>query len=472
MAEKRKSDDDPLKVSKFKASNEGDEVSSAAKLMNLNDNLLTIICDLLSLDDLTNFARVNERFNNFALKFLGQKSANATASIVCSREGDWFSVLGTFGKFTFSNPSELSKFFQLSGELILSLQVDCKPNVSVSSYQIVEQAISDHCSATLTELEIHSFYLPVMVEVQTPFESVQTLELDACELSENLGQQFNELFPSLTKLVLKDCAAHDVRCIEVNFPGLEELIVFETCKNQAVFKKDNILKALELNPQIRHLIVDFNKRLTNEKDFQLDFAFYRRVAEYLPELETLKMSAHRKFQAKCGKFYVPHAKNIEFQSLESFALSWICDQQPIDVAPFTFQYLRELKLENLTRLSNEWIEFIIQNEGLSKLSIDFYAMRRNSEGDEIQQKIKRNQLQTIFKALTQIEEIHLHAGSVLPKDICAMLWIRKTLKFVYLREYFMVDSIVETFDKLTAKRPWDIDYDWENLIIKRTIWPQ
>lgn len=74
---------------------------------------------------------------------------------------------------------------------------------------------------------------------------------------------------------------------------------------------------------------------------------------------------------------------------------------------------------------------------------------------------------TIVKRLEQLKELHVDAETVDAKDIMAVLPKRKSLVTICLRDYFMVDSIVDTFDQLTVKKPWRVDYDLEHLYLKR-----
>lgn len=468
MPQKRANDNDLVETKKFKPFKPFNMSSThlrqeSVKLAHLDDKMLMLILAQLNLDDLTNVALVSQRFNHLVYRFLGNECINRTVTIQSSGVGEWLWFQGTTGKFKFDNSWEVEKFFGTSGHLVSRLLIDCAPSCMKISYKLIETTVFGHCSDVLTKIEIATTFLPIMTEVTEPFPKITVLKLDSCELSANFCQRFNSLFPSLRRLLLKDCRAFDPQCIEAHFPYLEELILFGNRHNRMVFNKYNILRAIAINPQIQRLTVDFDlKNHPNLNDFELDFDFYHCVGGLLPQLKSLKVFGERKYEQ------VHYETEIEFDCIEEFTVANIYNQQPDEIAPFTFNCLRELNIEHLERLTTNWINFITMNEHVTKLTVDIYGSYSNDEGIELRERISKDHLQTIFKWLTHLKELHLHAETIEAKDIVAVLWKRKSLMKVVLREYFMVDSIVETFDALTAKKAWLVNYDTENLILNRT----
>lgn len=464
MPPKRTNDDGLVKTKKFKPFNSLTHLDqNSAKLANLDDKLLMVILAQLNLDDLSNVALVSQRFNRLVYRFLGNECINLTVTIHSSGVGEYLWFPGTFGKFKFNCPLELKKFFETSGHLVSRLLIDCAPSCMKIPYKLIESVVFGHCSDILTKMEIATYFLPIMTEVTDPFPKITVLELDGCELSANVCQRFNSLFPSLRRLLLKDCRAFDPQCIEAHFPCLEELILFGKRHNRMVFNKHNILGAIVNNPQIQRLTLDFDlKNHPNINDFELDFDFYQCVGGLLPKLKSLKVFGERKYEP------VHYEEEIDFGCLEEFTVANIYNQQPDEIAPFTFNCLRELNIEHLERLTTNWINFITMNEHVTKLTVDIDGYYSKGDGIKLREKISKDQLQKIFKWLKHLKELHLQAETIEPKDMVAVLWKRKSLMKVVLREYFMVDSIVETFDQLTAKKAWLVDYDTENLILNRT----
>lgn len=441
---------------------------SSNSITDLDDHLLNDILNRLDFDDLSNVALINRRFNYLVYKYLGINYKDKMITIQIAGNGEWLTTPSSIGKFKFDNPMEFATFCGISGHLISKLQIQCAPSVMKNQYKLIENAIWNHCTKSLNNIEITTTYLPVLMETTETFSNVNKLELNGCVFSENLCKNFNAFFPFLRRLVLKDCKVFDSRCIETHFTCLEELIVFGKCRNRMVFTKANIKKLIEKNPQIRRLAVDFDLKsyqILNgtESNFELDYDFYRYVSEYLPKLKSLKVYGTRK------NGDIDYDEVIEFENLRKLALFDVYNQTPDGIAPFTFKCLHVLTIKHLMKLTDDWVRFISMNEHITKLTVDIYGSYYDEDGNEIREQIRKDQLQAIFKWLTQLKELHLQAETVKPKDIIAVLWMRKSLKQIVLRDYFMVESIVEIFDQLMAKKCWIVDYDTQNLILNRMI---
>lgn len=467
------SDDDreQMQIKKYKSklnNNDHDPI----KLTDLKDDILLLTLDELSLNDLSSVAMVSMRFNRLVYSYLGEKCSTGRVTISGTRTADWLWTSNTMGKFKFDSPAEFVAFLRVSGHLISHLTIDCDHNYRESTFEFMARAIFKYC-LNAVEIAIRTNFLPVLnASIKYPLADVTMLKLDTCELDAGFGVQLNRLFPSLQRLVLNECKAIEPACIEIHMPDLIDFKFSGLMKNRMVLKKPNILKFIELNPQIQRLAVDFqeaNRPAGGVKvdDFELNSAFYRCVREYLPDLEWLKMVNKRCYDepiAWCGS-------KIEFPNLTTFELADIYDQQPNAIAPFEFQQLQELKLKHMKKLTDEWMDFITANEQLTKLTVQIYGKWRvtSDEGAVIKHryKINKEQLLAILKRLPHLEELHVDAETVNAKDIVAVLAKRKSLMTVTLRDYFVVDSIVDTFDQLIGKKPWLVDYDLENLYLKR-----
>lgn len=162
-------------------------------------------------------------------------------------------------------------------------------------------------------------------------------------------------------------------------------------------------------------------------------------------------------------------EEIEFWRMKKLSVHYIYSQEPNEIAPFTFNRLRVLKLKQMTTLSKEWVNFIIRNDGLEKLTIDINCNYEEKNGEESIScsQIQKEQLLKIVKWLTKLKQLRVTAAAVDAKDIMAILPKRKSLMIICLRDYCDVDSIVDTFDKLTAKKKWLVDYNAKDLILKR-----
>lgn len=463
MHGKQKHEDDSTECTPQKHPKIESQRKDAVNINNLDHNCLMVILDYLNLKDLSCLAGANKHLNEMVYFYLGFKCLSRPVSIYCSISGIWLWTTGSIGKFVFANLSDVSAFLRMCGHLISDLSICCAENCFKDQYKKVEKSMFDYCSVTLVKLKVVSVLLPVMAELTKPLPNVTELELDGCELSANLCANFNSLLPSMRRLVLKNCKAIDPKCIEVKFQMLKELIVFGNCQNRMVFTKDNIKGALRLNPQIRQLTVDFNCKsdcyVNNLDSFELGFDFYQFVSENLPKLESLKVYGTQKTEP------IHFDGEMEFGNLKNLTVDYIYGQQPDEIVPFTFKSLQELNLQHMDRFTDEWLKFIIRNDGLVKLTVDVL----NEEGSEQYYKIKESQLLAIVMSLSQLKELHLRANSVEPKDVSSILWRRKSLMTVCLRDRFAVDEIIETYDRLLAKKKWRVNYNWRNLILERIV---
>lgn len=442
------------------------------QLTDMKNDFLLLTFDELSLSDLSSVAMVSKRFNQLVYRYLGEKYSTGRVNISSTRTADCLWTSNKPGKFKFDSPAEFVAFVRESGHLISHLAIDCDHNYRASTFESMAYAIFKYCLNAIKISIRTNFLRTLSASIKYALADVTVLKLEKCELNADFGEQLNRLFPSLQRLVLNECNATDPACIERLIPDLIEFKFSGLMKNRMVLKKPSILKFIELNPQIQRLALDFQD--TNRPaqsvaadDFELDVAFYRSVCEHLPNLECLKMVNKR----RCDELIVWDDNKIDFPNLTSFELVDIYDQQPDAIAPFKFQQLRELKLTHMMKLTGEWMDFILANEQLTKLTVQIYGewSVTNDEGEitKNRYKISKAQLLAILKQLPQLEELHVDAETVNPKDIVAVLAKRKSLVLVSLQDYFLVDSIVETFDQLVGKKRWIVDYDFENLYLKR-----
>lgn len=459
-------DDQPLCPKKPKSD------AKKLHLADLKADLLMRIFDELPLDDLSNVAMVNTQFNHMVYTYLGEICTTKRLTIHNTPTASWLWLPNTVGKFKFDGPAQIVAFFHTSGHLITHLFIDCESNYPKASYKCMEQVIFKYCSNALTHIEIRSTNLPVFGECsEHRLPKMSVLTLNTCELGGKFGEQLNALFPSLKRLVLVECTANDpAACLDIQIPGMIEFRFIGLCKNRMVLKKANLLRTIQMNPQLRRFSIDFrpvNQHVTDVNDFELDCAFYRAACEHLPKLECLKMWSKRHYNPPtCW-----NDKSITLPSVKTFELVNIYHQKPNEIAPFTFQHLQELKLVHLKALTAQWMNFITGNVQLTKLTVQLYGSwwSRDADGYAIERReqITKNQLLTIFKRLTQLEELCCEAKTVDANDLVAVLYKRKSLMSICLRDYDLVDGIVDTFGQLIEKKPWILDYGLQHLYLRR-----
>lgn len=463
---KRKHKRDRFKLAKHAKLNAESEKKYVFGLTDLDDTALEHILQFLDLNELTNVANVCKQFNSSVHGHLRNKCIGRMVTIDSCGNAHWLSLNDINGKFVFKDHLEVESFFDGS-PAISQLSINYVPYVGPkqrflsTTTKTTEKSVLENCSETLNNIRFSTRFYPAMSDLTKPLSNVVDLELDQCELSANLCKHLNSLFPSLRRLVLNECKTPDPKCIEVHFPSLQELIVHGIRWNRMVFKKQNIIGAIRLNPQISRLVISFNS--TNDRhaasdhiDYSLDSDFYRFVSESLPKLKYLKMFGQRERESK------PCGHEIAFGRVRKFSLHYIYTGQPANIAPFSFERLRELELEHMKILSDDWIDFIVKNKRLKKLTIDF-------DRDFGTANIERVKFHRMLKKLPELEKIHLRWDAVDIKDVSAVLSMCKSLVKVYLRGDYVLDSMVQEIDRLTAKKSWAVFHDSKNIILTRYV---
>lgn len=432
-------------------------ISRPTRITDLSDEFLNQILRHLRLEDLANVADVNERFNRLVYTRLKKKWKGKAVSIFCSAAIEWLCLAGAKGKFWFKTPSITSRFFERFGHMISHIAITLTNDCTKNRFEEIGQVMFKHCGESLTKIEITSSLMPMELQ-SLPF--AEEVHLNQCKLDGTLSRKL----PSVRRLVLNECEAIDPKCIEAYFQSLDELTVIGKRKRRHVFNAANIKEVLRLNSQIRRLDINFNSTNdreagSNHPDFELNVDFYRYVSETLPRLESLEMYGDRNFAPdQCNE-------EIDFWQLEQLSIHYIFKKDPSDIVPFTFRRLSELKLHDLTELSDDWIRFISRNADLQKLTIGM-------DYDYVDKKlhIDRDQLLKIVKWLPKLKELHLSAESIEPSDVVAIIAKRKSLTTIHLQNYTELDWTVGTLDQLTAlkkKHKWLVDYDSQDIILSR-----
>lgn len=382
-------------------------------------------------------------------------------SIFVSDSITWLWFDGAKEKYKINQLARLSSFLTKKSKSIASLSINCTSIRIKSKYADIEKILFENCCNFLLKLNITATETSIITQQKEPLIRLKELKLTECDLSGNLTEKFATLFPSLRQLILIDCKVADPKCIEATFDDLKRLKVHGKRKNRNVFTKNNIEEMIRLNPQICHLDIEFNSTndreyATTECSFDLNVNFFRFVGKNLPNLQSLCVYGERQFQPE------PCEDPIEFNHLKQITIEHIYKKNPNELTPFTFKQLRELKLNHLIKLTEEWMEFIILNVDLVKLTL---GMDNDYEGNA-KLHINRDQLIQIVRSLRKLEKLYLPCNAIQPVDVVAILPKRKTLQKIHVCNY-NDDSFVQQFDKLTAKRRWYIDFDMQDIIIKR-----
>lgn len=344
------------------------------KLIDVNDDCLQMIFEHLTFSDLFNLAIANRCLS---------EAASSVFRRQYSREEFKFTQYSIFmlqsryfphNQVASMSKSDDSAFLHNFGVYLKRLNV----NVDNGRYESIEQFLLDKCSDSLTELTLgepeHRWYAPefrnVFEHIKKPFVNIVKLCLNRCHLSAK-GSCLSNWFPQLRYLSLFDVHFAELKSVIANYPLLEHFEIGDSV-GQCTLTKKQILNLLSQNTQIRSL----NVMMAANDD---DCNFLQRINEFLPELEQLHLS----WEAN-SLDHVPD-NVITFKNLKKLVLDFAFNSFSLKVVPFEFDQLSELEINNISLLTDDWMDFIVQNKALTKLVVlpfntnDVYFDRPNNQ---------------------------------------------------------------------------------------------
>lgn len=350
------------------------------QITDVNNDCLQMIFEHLLLNDLFNVAVANgnlsaaaglafkRNFGNQTFKFSHRsifmlkddpQLPSSSTEIQTTAETDHMAFLHNFGVF------------------LKRLNV----NIDNGSYKSIENLILKNCADSLTEMSLGeadhrlnpSELQEVFRNIKQPFANVEKLCLNRCHMSEE-GSRLNIWFPELRHLSLFDVKFTDVDVVLAHYPLLKHFGIGRWTNGcEHTLTMSQILTFLTKNPQIRSLDITLPAN-----GYEHDF--YRKINEILPELEQLRLC----WDANSFKH---HGNNVvAFKRLKKLALDFTFNSfTGARVLPFVFDQLTELEINNIPVLTEEWMEFIIRNKSLTKLTVlpfneaDVYFDRPNNQ---------------------------------------------------------------------------------------------
>lgn len=262
----------------------------------------------------------------------------------------------TFNSTVFlRNPKSGFQLLRCFGHLISKLQLKCNKIDTILPH--LDECMTKYCANYLTELKItdrnRSFK-----HLETSFPNIENVQLLNCDLDKSITK-FNERFPKMRKLELAHAFreythADEQSCIMAHFPHLEQLSIaapmdkcnFFNALNWCGFQEENILSALQMNPNLRSLSL--------HSRFPLRKEFLREVSVLCESLETLQISGL-------------HCKSkVHFKNVKHFKLADHCCRA-CNLIPFTFDALEIFNIKSYKPLESFIIEFIRNNPTIKKL---------------------------------------------------------------------------------------------------------
>lgn len=232
-------------------------------------------------------------------------------------------------------------------------------------------AINDYCAESLKEIcirptcirETFSLYRSHIIECfEKPFKNVTTLDFMNYNFAEECD--LNKIFPNLKQIRIRSLCESNVSFYSTNtkhFPNLKTLqILVINSEQDAVFNNESMVSFLELNPQLKELVIADPKLSTS-----LNTNFIQSAVDSLQNIENLLLNIKHITS-------IDDDENIiQMKNVKTFGI--VLDL-PIPCLPFKFDQLRKFSLffpkgEFLSAFSEEFFDFIGRHPTITELSI-------------------------------------------------------------------------------------------------------
>lgn len=391
-------------------------------LTDINDDCLQSIFEYLTLEDLVHVAEANWRF-----------IASARAVYARNyRERKIFLNIGIV-RFHEKNCTEIRKdlaipFFRHFGEKVVNLFVNFLNHTNTE----IEQALLQHCTATINTLELIVCNMNTFRSINKPFENVRELTITKSSLGQHLSL-LDIWFPNLIELHLINIKPFNPVSFEVKFHQLKHLAIYN---EKMTIPLTAITQMVRLNPQIKWFCLHCN----------YDVNCLRSIATNLQHLEELELWSPDDRFASFGK------QMMHFESVISFSLiAPIYRRREFVVnMPFAFQRLEQLILIGFNKFEGHLMSFIVQNKGIKRL----YLMPTIDDWDDL----TYDDLTMIIEALPNLCTLKFCADTFTIEELIDILSIHKKLKNVQF-SFIEVPVCTDLFDRTEKEWHMSIYFD-------------
>lgn len=257
------------------------EKTTNIKLKDVNDDCLSEIFKLLSLADLVNIAESDSHYETAAVRVFKSKFAKG-----------WIDVSNIFDPKT-EIVSSSERLLNRFGGAIENLAVTYHEKYRRFDKNI-DAAIIAKCTKTVLRLKIERAVFYTLTEIAEPFEKVLEVKFCNGELC-NIISEFNRWFPKAMSLELIQIRRNneDRSAFVHHFPLVEHFAVSNFYEGRGMIDAMNVLKFVELNPQLRSFWIEHDSTdgLNGGDVLHEGIFMYRtyiaEVVEMLPKLEKL-----------------------------------------------------------------------------------------------------------------------------------------------------------------------------------------
>lgn len=371
------------------------KIDCLIKITDVNFDCLEKIFEYLNLTDLNNIAEAHVYFVAPArLVYKRQHGGKVVKIFDSSHMISLYDATETIDNIV---DATATSFLQNFGELVQKLRLDYSlgiiRNYGQHHWRQTERAIFEHCTKTLTEIQLINCSGHVMEEIRKPFKKVTRVYIYHIN-TELTIVKLSKWFPNARQLEL-NCGASAVPTYangEFPFLGEFQLVILNNVQNYRK-NESKLRQFLRENRQITKLSID-SKFVTW---LRCDFDFMLFINQTLQQLEKLRW-IHMKMNGvgKLKRIHFERMKSFEFQTVGPFPNNVI----------ISFQQLRSLKLYGISAIDRKWVDFIVQNKSLVKLGY-FPNMRFHQQ--------THSDLLDITTKLPNLTALYLQAHTISPK---------------------------------------------------------
>lgn len=387
------------------------------QLVDMNNDCLEVIFEHFHVNDLVNVAECDERFYSAAESVFSRRYRNVEMHLNFG-EHDCLCPL---------NRLEIKKgiavsLFRRFGHFVTDLLI----NFSAQHEIDIENSLFEHCSDTLTKLQLIWCCGNNFETLIEPFGKIEELRITRSLLGPKISQ-LNHYFPNLVSLKLCHIELSQPKLLEVHFSQLKQL---EIQNRDQTLPPSTIVKMIRANAQIESLNLDCN----------LDINLLQTIGICLQQLEELIL------YAPSDRFYCFGDEKVHFKMVKKFTLSssFIHGEFLVNM-PFVFEKLHELMLTGFNEFKGQMLAFIKQNSKVSKLSL----MSRLEDWDDLEYE----DLESIIQSMPKLNDLEFCADAFINEEVIELLALSEELKTVKL---WFIDPVICAQIREQLKANWSI----------------
>lgn len=383
--------------------------------LELNEDVLNVICDSLGFEELVYLAQVNTALNFIANGVFRRKYRNFEIEIshitAESHEQANFSIIETQQKLIQISEFQLAlNVLTYFGNMIQKLAI-VNTNIDQNRSIVINKIANNYVSHSLTDLYLGCINEDTLQQFTVPFENVEILTclIYRKPIEDNI-MPFNQLFPSLRRLTLTLASDSPYEFINCEITQLKHLEI-----NVSPRGERQIEQMLKKNPQIQSIGSNI-----------LSAQIAKCINKNLPNLARLCVID---FNIKNETIHFDNAKHLILYR-----------SSPQSMSKVSFGRLESLEMIYNDDLFIIWMDFFKRHQCLRKLTL------------KTKESIDGSHLVRLADELANLDELTLELYDCVRNEVVAGIVdkLKKLMKFDILMEQddkFDVNSLQRRFEQ-------------------------